>query len=81
MYSCPRTRGPHPSAKKCPRRRGPTTLYTVGSADLLIVASAPVMPEAESEAATQAQVAALQQQVSELSQPIDRLLEERGSGS
>ena len=39
------------------------------------------MPEAEREATTQAQVAALQQQVSELSQPIDRLLEERGSGS
>lgn len=39
------------------------------------------MLEAEREAATQAQVAALQQQVSELSQPIDRLLEERGSGS
>jgi len=38
------------------------------------------MLEAEREAATQAQVAALQQQVSELSQPIDRLLEERGLG-
>jgi ion transport 2 domain-containing protein len=39
------------------------------------------MLEAEREAATQTQVAALQQQVSELSQPIDRLLEERGLGS
>ena len=35
---------------------------------------------AEQEAATRAQVTALQQQVSELSERIDRLLEERGLG-